>query len=248
MKQEYILKNGIVLEYDGPKHTYKVNGKNIPSVTGITSKGLIKGGLTDWLINHPQGVAKKNINDLLDQGIELDRFKLEKIFEEASLSTDKIKKEAGLIGSVVHGLIEDFLNGKEIPNQSDKRVVNCWNIFLDWWNKQELKPIEIEKKLYSKKYNYAGTLDLIAENNKKELVLIDFKTSNQVSFDYYLQLNAYWYAYEEETGNKISEAIVVRLPKNAKKIDVQTIPLNQTLLNAFIGAKNIMTSMDDYWD
>jgi len=41
---------------------------------------------------------------------------------------------------------------------------------------------------------------------------------------------------------------VVRLPKNAKKIDVQTIPLNQTLLNAFIGAKNIMTSMDDYWD
>ena len=58
----------------------------------------------------------------------------------------------------------------------------------------------------------------------------------------------YRFAYEEETGEKISKALVVRLPKSDKRIDVQKIPLNKKLFNAFLGAKYIMTSMNSYWD
>ena len=245
---QYNLKNGIVLYYDEPTHTYKVGGKKVPSVTGITSRGLIKDGLTNWKVQFPLGQAKREINQMLNDNIQLDRLSLEKIFAEAEGATNKIMKEAGRIGTVVHGLVEDYLKGKEIPTQNDKRVVNCWNLFLKWWENQEYEPIEIEKKLYSKKYNYAGTLDLVVKDKEGNLVLIDIKTSNQISFDYYLQLNAYWFAYEEETKQKISKALVVRLPKSDKKIDVQEIPLNKKLLNAFIGAKYIMTSMNNYWD
>ena len=245
---QYNLKNGIVLYYDEPTHTYKVGGKKVPSVTGITSRGLIKDGLTNWKVQFPLGQAKRQINQMLNDNIQLDRLSLEKIFAEAEGGTDKIMKEAGRIGTVVHGLVEDYLKGKEIPTQNDKRVVNCWNLFLKWWENQEYEPIEIEKKLYCKKYNYAGTLDLVVKDKEENLVLIDIKTSNQISFDYYLQLNAYWFAYEEETKQKISKALVVRLPKSDKKIDVQEIPLNKKLLNAFIGAKYIMTSMNNYWD
>ena len=245
---QYNLKNGIVLYYDEPTHTYKVGGKKVPSVTGITSRGLIKDGLTNWKVQFPLGQAKREINQMLNDNIQLDRLSLEKIFAEAEGATNKIMKEAGRIGTVVHGLVEDYLKGKEIPTQNDKRVVNCWNLFLKWWENQEYEPIEIEKKLYSKKYNYAGTLDLVVKDKEGNLVLIDIKTSNQISFDYYLQLNAYWFAYEEETKQKISKALVVRLPKSDKKIDVQEIPLNKKILNAFIGAKYIMTSMNNYWD
>ncbi len=245
---QYNLKNGIVLYYDEPTHTYKVGGKKVPSVTGITSRGLIKDGLTNWKVQFPLGQAKREINQMLNDNIQLDRLSLEKIFAEAEGATNKIMKEAGRIGTVVHGLVEDYLKGKEIPTQNDKRVVNCWNLFLKWWENQEYEPIEIEKKLYCKKYNYAGTLDLVVKDKEENLVLIDIKTSNQISFDYYLQLNAYWFAYEEETKQKISKALVVRLPKSDKKIDVQEIPLNKKLLNAFIGAKYIMTSMNNYWD
>jgi hypothetical protein len=245
---QYNLKNGIVLYYDEPTHTYKVGGKKVPSVTGITSRGLIKDGLTNWKVQFPLGQAKREINQMLNDNIQLDRLSLEKIFAEAEGATNKIMKEAGRIGTVVHGLVEDYLKGKEIPTQNDKRVVNCWNLFLKWWENQEYEPIEIEKKLYCKKYNYAGTLDLVVKDKEGNLVLIDIKTSNQISFDYYLQLNAYWFAYEEETKQKISKALVVRLPKSDKKIDVQEIPLNKKLLNAFIGAKYIMTSMNNYWD
>ena len=245
---QYNLKNGIVLYYDEPTHTYKVGGKKVPSVTGITSRGLIKDGLTNWKVQFPLGQAKRELNQMLNDNIQLDRLSLEKIFAEAEGATDKIMREAGRVGTVVHGLVEDYLKGKEIPTQNDKRVVNCWNLFLKWWENQEYEPIEIEKKLYCKKYNYAGTLDLVVKDKEENLVLIDIKTSNQISFDYYLQLNAYWFAYEEETGKKISKALVVRLPKSDKKIDVQEIPLNKKLLNAFIGAKYIMTSMNNYWD
>ena len=245
---QYNLKNGIVLYYDEPTHTYKVGGKKVPSVTGITSRGLIKDGLTNWKVQFPLGQAKREINQILNDNLQLDRLSLEKIFAEAEGATNKIMKEAGRIGTVVHGLVEDYLKGKEIPTQNDKRVVNCWNLFLKWWENQEYEPIEIEKKLYCKKYNYAGTLDLVVKDKKGNLVLIDIKTSNQISFDYYLQLNAYGFAYEEETKQKISKALVVRLPKSDKKVDVQEIPLNKKLLNAFIGAKCIMTSMNNYWD
>lgn len=245
---KYTLENGIVIDYNEAKHTYYVDKKKVPSVTGITSRGLIKQGLTDWLVNFPQATAKKLINEKLDNNEQLDRAIIERIFKTASESTNLIKEEAGLVGSVVHGLIEDFLKGKKIPDQKDKKVVNCWNIFLDWWNTQEYEPVYIEKKVYCKKHNYAGTLDLVVKDKKKNLVLIDIKTSNQVSFDYLLQLNAYWFALEEETKKKISKAYVVRLPKADKKIEIVEVPLNKKLFNAFIGAKWIMTTMDSYWD
>ena len=63
---EYKLKNGIVLGYEDKSHTYKVDGKKVPSVTGICSKGLAKPGLISWMISQPMIKAKSYINDRLD--------------------------------------------------------------------------------------------------------------------------------------------------------------------------------------
>ena len=183
------------------------------------------------------------INEKLDNNEPLDRAGLERIFKTAKEKTNKIKEDAGLVGTVVHGLIEDFLKGKDIPKQSDPAVVNCWNLFLDWWNKQEYEVVELEKKIYSKKYNYAGTLDLVVKDKKGNLVLMDIKTSNFISFDYFLQLNAYKFAYEEETGSKVSKSFIVKLSKKDAEIEIKEIPLNKKLFNAFIGAKYVMEQM-----
>ena len=113
---QYNLENGIVLYYDDPTHTYKVGGKKVPSVTGITSKGLIKDGLTNWKVTFPLGYAEREINTMLDNNVALDRMSLRKIFGDAQDSTDKIMKEAGKVGSVVHGLVEDYLKNKEMFN------------------------------------------------------------------------------------------------------------------------------------
>ncbi len=245
MWKKYPLKNGIVVSYNDEQHMYYVDDKKVSSVTGICGRGLPKPNLVNWLVYTPLNEAKRLINDKLENNDPLDRAEVERIFKTAKSKTDKIKEDAGLVGSVVHGLIEEYLKGKKIPKQSDKAVVNCWNIFLDWWNKQEYTVVEIEKKIYCKKYNYAGTLDLVVKDKKGNLVLIDIKTSNHISFDYLLQLNAYRFAYEEETGEKIKSSYVVRLPKKDGSIEIKEVPLTKKLFNAFIGAKYIMETMEE---
>ena len=243
MWKNFTLKNGIILSYNDDKHMYYVNDQKVESVTGICGRGLPKPNLVNWLVATPLNEVKRLINEKLDNNEPLDRAGLERIFKTAKEKTNKIKEDAGLVGTVVHGLIEDFLKGKEIPKQSDPAVVNCWNLFLDWWNKQEYEVVELEKKIYSKKYNYAGTLDLVVKDKKGNLVLMDIKTSNFISFDYFLQLNAYKFAYEEETGSKVSKSFIVKLSKKDAEIEIKEIPLNKKLFNAFIGAKYVMEQM-----
>ena len=146
------LKNGITLNFDDDKHIYYVNNKKVESVTGICGNGIPKPQLVGWLVSTPIREIKNSINSMLDQGHQLDRVSLERIIDKAKNKTEEIKKDAGLVGTVVHGLIEDFLKGKEIPNQSDPAVNNCWNLFIDWWNTQQYKVVELEKKIYSKKH------------------------------------------------------------------------------------------------
>ena len=243
MWKKHTLKNNIILSYNDDKHMYYVNDQKVESVTGICGRGLPKPNLVNWLVATPLNEVKRLINEKLDNNDPLDRAGLERIFKTAKEKTNKIKEDAGLVGTVVHGLIEDFLKGKDIPKQSDPAVVNCWNLFLDWWNKQEYEVVELEKKIYSKKYNYAGTLDLVVKDKKGNLVLMDIKTSNFISFDYFLQLNAYKFAYEEETGSKVSKSFIVKLSKKDAEIEIKEIPLNKKLFNAFIGAKYVMEQM-----
>ena len=73
---------------------------------------------------------------------------------------------------------------------------------------------------------------------------MDIKTSNFITFDYYLQLNAYKFAYEEETGKKVSKSFIVKLSKKEAEIEIKEIPLNKKLFNAFIGAKYVMEQME----
>ena len=244
MWKNFTLKNGIILSYNDDKHMYYVNDKKVESVTGICGRGIPKPQLTNWLVNTPLNEVKRLINEKLDVGEPIDRAVLERIFAIAKKKPETYRDEGGLIGTVVHGLIEDYLNGKEVPKQSDPKVVNCWNAFTDWWNKQEYEVVELEKKIYSKKYNYAGTLDLICKDKKGNLVLMDIKTSNFITFDYFLQLNEYKFAYEEETNQKVSKSFIVKLSKRDAEIEIKEIPLNKKLFNAFIGAKYVMEQME----
>ena len=245
--QKFPLKyEDIDLYFDPVKHTYVVNNKIVRSVTGVTSMGVPKPQLISWLVNTPMVQAKSQLNKLIDEGKKLDRVTLERVFLESSEKTEKIKKDAGLVGTVVHGLIEDYLKGKEIPEQTDKKVVACWNTFLKWWDTQGYEPVEIEKKIYSKNYTYAGTLDLVVKDKKGNLVLIDIKTSNSISFDYHLQLNAYAFAYTEETKSPISKALIVRLPKQGGKIEVVDGIINKTMFDAFLSAKYMTHALVEY--
>ena len=99
-----------------------------------------------------------------------------------------------------------------------------------------IKPLYIEKKIYSKKYNYAGTLDLICTTKKSnELTLIDWKTSKAIYDNYIYQTLAYKFAFEEETGEAIKSMKIIRIPKGEEKIEIKDVKWDKTHFDTFLG-------------
>ena len=73
--------------------------------------------------------------------------------------------------------------------------------------------------------------------------MFDIKIANRIYRSYYLQTSAYSKAYEEETGNKIEQNVILNLPKVVGKrllpIKEKTstnIDLNFTVFRAFLHA------------
>lgn len=85
--------------------------------------------------------------------------------------------------------------------------------FLKWAKENKVKFIHSERKIYSKKHKYAGTLDAEAMVNGK-LAIIDFKTANAFYPEYFLQIAAYQQARQEEEEKKYDGAYIVRFSKN----------------------------------
>ena len=51
-----------------------------------------------------------------------------------------------------------------------------FNKFTKWWDTKGYKVLATEQTCYSKDLDVCGTLDIIAED-KKKIILLDFKTS-----------------------------------------------------------------------
>lgn len=130
----------------------------------------------------------------------------------------KTLDKAANIGSESHDLINRFLIGE---------VFNSDNIpylgFRKWWidinSCNTIKIIGTEEQLLCP--YFGGTYDLLVEINGL-LFLVDFKTSNHVSYKYYLQLAAYKYMLEQK-GYIISGCIILQL--NKQKIEYTEYPL-----------------------
>jgi len=152
--------------------------------------------------------------------------------------------KAGDIGSQTHALIEWNLRASLMqeagpsPHVTDKAqwAFMAWE---DWKKSVNLKPIWIEQTVWSDKYGYAGTMDLLAEVNGK-LTVVDWKTGKAIYPEAYLQNAAYRSALREMGHGDPVQGIIVRLPKNTEdpEFEAQTIPdseesLFSTFLHAF---------------
>lgn len=135
----------------------------------------------------------------------------ERVGEEEA---NKISTQAGVRGTAVHQLAEDYLNNKPDWNKGampsniyafnqikpilDKRLNNVW--FQ-------------EEFLYSDKLECAGQVDCIAEFDG-ELSIVDFKTSRKPKKEewitnYFIQTAFYSAAFYERTGIPIKQGVIV---------------------------------------
>lgn len=141
--------------------------------------------------------------------------------------SEKVANEAADKGTRVHRKLEKILAGQKFI-KIDKELLPYIVAFNNWLN--EYCPegdILSEVYIYSKKYGYAGTADMICTIDG-ELWLVDFKTSKAIYDEYGLQVRAYGYAYEEMTGTKVRTAILqLGLPtKKGWKFREKKEPMN----------------------
>ena len=116
--------------------------------------------------------------------------------------------EAALIGTNVHSSIEHYLKFKE---ESDNPGFLS---FLLWWediNKNNTIEVVGQEERLSCQW-FGGTYDLLLKINDK-LYLVDFKTSNHISFKYCLQLAAYRYMLYNIKGINIDGTIILQVDK-----------------------------------
>ena len=208
------------LEYNDEKHTYMVEGKQVPAVTRIVDAVSPK-NLTEWAAKAGADWWFNNYTD----DVEMQAI----MYDGIRYAHKEISKEAQNIGSDVHKWIELHIRSKmddghlfvEYPDDVKVSMEN-FHKWLAMADKRGIEWLGSEKKIYSKVWNYAGTIDALAKING-ELYVIDFKTSAKIYKEYYLQVYGYAQAVHEminwgDDSNKYyPKGMIVRLDKNEDK-------------------------------
>jgi len=169
----------------GEGHYYWVDGEHYPRVTKILEVAApVPLALRQYLLRSTPETAEKKL------------------------------QETGDLGSLVHQAIERLLHGEELNLKEEfpsSVVKNHLLAFSRWFEnfRPEIETIQTEQVVASRRYRYAGTLDLACRQGG-DLWIIDFKTTAGIYFSHELQIVAYKQAYEETTGWRVDKMGILR--------------------------------------
>ena len=138
-----------------------------------------------------EGKSVPRVTEIISSMIHSDRLMIwSNRLGMRGLKYEKELERAANFGTLAHSCIERYLKEK-IKSESNIPFLGylLWESVLKEKG-IEVKPVLVEEKLSCKWFG--GTLDAVLDISDK-IYLIDFKTSNHVTFKYFLQLAAYIY-------------------------------------------------------
>lgn len=151
----------------------------------------------------------------------------EEWLKQVGFSANYLVERAAEEGSKVHKMIEQYLEGAELTFFSpigdpiyDPKVWQMFLKFVEFWEEYKPTLIETEVFLFSDELKVAGTCDLICEieiDEKKEIWVIDFKTSNGLYTSYDLQTAVYVKCFEENYEIPIDRQGILWLKSKKRK-------------------------------
>lgn len=250
--------NTVTLWFDPQFHTYHLEfGEELVQIDGVTtvihiidkSKVLIPWAAKQICQKILATTPKCNCVIIGEPSIgEHAHVKWDKFEELVGIAQKKpreILEESGDIGKIAHTWIEEVIQksidesfgiitwqtygDKKFPE--NEKASSCVRAALDWMESHNVQWISTERLVYSRKYEYAGTMDGLAKVSscknkdccqtefKEVLSLIDWKSSNGLWPDYVIQTAAYQYAYEEENKVKVTDRFILRLGKEDGKFE-----------------------------
>ena len=240
-----------VIRRDGPAgRFYEVDGELYPSVTHILT-AINKPALVPWAANQERA-------HVVDAATELQRelaartpmppawYRAALLERLGPIKAHQRKlATAGDIGTEAHKAIEWIMRTAIGAEAGPEPLISAPALaavlaFQQWAARVQLKPVLIERTVYSKRHRYAGTLDVLARVDGV-LTQVDFKTGKAVYAEAHLQAAAYSAALEEMGYLEPVNAIVVRLPKVADDpgFEVVDVPARAELLPVFLATRTL---------
>jgi hypothetical protein len=266
----YTLYGGeVTLKFDGRKHVYTLENERCKDgsalmVAGVTSilKRLAKEALVPWA----SGMAADYFRDSLlagydetnpEEQITFTVAEIDAIAKDARKAYAKKAKGAADVGKLVHAYAESFLRGNKNPDRPSKTMTpeeraqydNGVSAFQKWWKANDVEVIASERVLFSKRWVYAGTTDLVARINGKKAVG-DFKTSSGLYPEMAIQLAAYRIALEEEDGETYPWGALIHLDKTTGNYNMKMIPRNKQDEDCFLSLREcdeVMKRIQKAW-
>jgi hypothetical protein len=206
----------------GANRFYRVPGSKdlMPSVTTVLSV-ISKKFVNRWETGLALTKFRSRLGERLTAGTagtispdELNAWTTEAQGEPAVQLT-----AAGGFGTEAHSIFEAILGAEATgtPVQVDPKYDIVVDNFLTWRKSvPDLQVLHNEMMVYSQTHQYAGAVDAVCKIGDR-VIIMDWKTSNQIYVEYALQVAAYAKAFEEMTGTPVHEAWVLRFDKAKKK-------------------------------
>jgi hypothetical protein len=234
MRERFLLYDGAVsLEFDRAKHAYFEGGERLDSVTGILGV-LAKPALVPWAV----GQTCAHIAGKLGAVTKLDELQIRRILAEARLAHIAERDAAADIGTIVHLFAEQWIRGFDPALPADPEARNGANAFLSWVKNNRVEWIYSERPIFSRRYRYAGTMDLeaIIEGRRS---IGDFKTSSGIFAEMRFQTAAYEMARREEEGIDYGPRWILRFDTETGIFEAKPLPVEDLDKDfaAFLGAQ-----------
>lgn len=191
------------LVYSERGHRYSLDGRRVPSVTGVIGKATGKPALIKWAARLAAQWAADNREGLEHLGTEA-------WVKMATTASDRARDLAAANGTRLHKMAEALLYGDPLPTTDPEtgepypddivRSAEQAARFLDAW---QVEPVIHEAPVFHEFHRWAGRLDLVADLADGHRWLLDWKTgATGVWPETSLQLAAYRHAtHVVDAGN-----------------------------------------------
>jgi len=239
-------------------HKYLLNGKRLTGVTTII--GIIaKPELIAWSAKQAgEFIQKQAVYNRKENNYTI----LKKDIELSKTAWCGTRDRAGDVGTILHSIVEDYVKSKinktefnfeiskqyaiqkykiEITEKELIKVKPMFDQFLNWEKEDNIQFLLSEQKIYSEKYWYAGTVDLVFIKDGK-VYIGDLKTSRDVYYSHFTQMGGYEVGLKER--GKILQCegyCVINIPKylNKEGLAIKRVIYegnNQEHMKAFLNA------------
>lgn len=175
-----------------PKAGYWLNGKRVPSVSTVLGN---LGWGNEQLMRWAHGLGL--------QGLDYETE----------------RQHAADIGTCAHELIDAFLhkrtpNADQFPDEVIEAARSPFRAFLAWNKEHRCEMLLTERQFVSSALAYGGTPDAVVRMDRREAVLLDFKTSTWLYPKHIIQSVAYLDLIAECLDKHLHRAILLRVGRD----------------------------------